>query len=111
MRPALQTCRREQPSGGHPANSRRQGSRQLLLLALQPPQTLRRRTFARAGHTAVRGRDGRIYVIGGEAGGVQSQTSVEMLYTGPCPGDMNADREVNLVDLTLFLSKFGNICP
>lgn len=57
------------------------------------------------------GRDDRIYVIGGEAGGVQSQTSVESLYTGRCPGDLNNDRTVDLLDLTLLLSTFGAICP
>jgi hypothetical protein len=40
-----------------------------------------------------------------------SNTSVETLYTGVCPGDLNYDRAVDLLDLSLALSTFGTICP
>ena len=45
--------------------------------------------------------------------GEHSGLHVEINGTSPsdCPGDMDGDHDVDISDLTLFLSRFGTICP
>ncbi|MFN0058605.1 MAG: Kelch repeat-containing protein [Planctomycetota bacterium] len=62
-------------------------------------------------HASVRGADGRIYVIGGEAQSVVSQTNVESISTKFCAADLNNDRAIGLSDLAILLSVFGSVCP
>ncbi|TWT45319.1 N-acetylneuraminate epimerase [Phycisphaerae bacterium RAS1] len=57
----------------------------------------------RNGHSIALGRDGNIYVIGGEAGAVQSQTNVETLLTEFPLADINEDGEVNILDINDFV--------
>lgn len=72
----------------------------------RPPMVLPRNE-----HNLVLGRDGVLYALAGEAVNVVSQTSVETLYTGPCTGDLNFDRAVNLTDLSILIATFGSACP
>ena len=68
-------------------------------------------TLARDNHRAVLGNDQNIYVIGGETAIHVASTSVETMYTGQCNGDLNADRSVDLADLSELLAYYGYTCP